>query len=243
MPRLKTALLTATFGASVLAAGGGAFAQGQSTYDLSQLPTIKGKVVQYLPTPRGEIDGFILADGTQVHIPPPLSTQLVFAVKPGDEVTIHGLKARAAPLVAAAMVTNDATNMTVEVTGGPRMRFWQKQHVEGTVKAQLFSPRGDLNGVLMQDGTVVHLPPREAETMAADLTAGKTLVANGVGSSGVLGKAIDAEEIGPDAQHLTKVALPRPWDERGPEAMMRHEHHHQDGPDEDAPGGPDDPAK
>ena len=38
-------------------------------------------------------------DGTQVHLPPHLGAQLVFAVRPGDPVTVRGLKAREIPMV------------------------------------------------------------------------------------------------------------------------------------------------
>src|SRR5580698_6762744 len=115
----KTALLAGALMA--LAAGDVAFAQLGTTYDPAQLPTVKGKVAQYLPTPRGDVDGLLLDDGTEVQVGPFASTQLVFAVKPGDSVTIHGLKARALPLVAAASVTNDSSGVTV-LGGGPRMR-------------------------------------------------------------------------------------------------------------------------
>ncbi len=55
------------------------------------------------------MDGLILDDGTEVHLPPHLGAQLVAAVKPGDVVTIHGLRARAVPMVQAVSITNDAT--------------------------------------------------------------------------------------------------------------------------------------
>ena len=81
--------------------------------------------VQYSLTPRGDVDGLILTDGTEVHLPPHLGTQLVFAVRPGDDVTIHGLRARAIPMVQAMSVSNDATGSTVTDNGpgdprGPR---------------------------------------------------------------------------------------------------------------------------
>jgi hypothetical protein len=59
--------------------------------------------------PRGDVDGLIPADVTEVHFPPYLSRQLVYAIKPGDTVTIRGLNALNAPLVAAIAITNDAT--------------------------------------------------------------------------------------------------------------------------------------
>ena len=40
-------------------------------YDPAQLPSFDGKVQQFTLTPRGEIDGLILSDGTEVKTPPP----------------------------------------------------------------------------------------------------------------------------------------------------------------------------
>ena len=86
-------------------------------YDPQQLPAINGTVNRYTLTPRGDVDGLILADGTEVHFPPHLSTQLVYAVKPGDAVTVRGLKALNIPLVAAVSITNGRSGQTVTDNG------------------------------------------------------------------------------------------------------------------------------
>ncbi len=217
---LKTALLAGALMA--LAAGDAAFAQLDSTYDMAQLPTVKGKVAQYLPTPRGDVDGLLLDDGTEVQVGPFASTQLVFAVKPGDSVTIHGLKARALPMVAAASITNDATGVTV-LGGGPRMTVPPQVDVQGQIKAALHGLRGDANGVLLQDGTVVRMPPHEVEKLGDLLAVGKSIVVHGFGYAGPLGRAVAAREIGPDAAHLTRVAGPGPgWGMLAHEFMRRH---------------------
>ena len=253
MSRLRTALLAAV----VFSAGIGtmAYAQTDTVFNLDQLPMTNGTVAQYLPTPRGEVDGLLLTDGTEVHVPPHLSTQLVFAVKPGDEVTIHGLHARAVKLLAAAEVTNDATHVTIAWGGPHGMRGGHKLHAEGTVKAPLYGPRGEINGVLLADGTVVRLPPPEAHKLAAMLDVGKTVVARGVGYAGPLGRSLDARQIGPDAAHLVAVTGPRPpWG--GPHWWREHMGHgpHADKmgpamghgmmePGEDAPPPPPPPAQ
>jgi hypothetical protein len=70
-------------GAALLAGGVGvAVAQNTATYDPDQLPAIQGTVAEYSLTPRGDVDGLIMTDGTEVHLPPHLGTQLVFAVNP-----------------------------------------------------------------------------------------------------------------------------------------------------------------
>ena len=205
--KLRHALLAATL---IAATSGVAFAQKGPVYDPAQLPEVKGKVAQYLLTPRGDVNGFMLADGTEVHVPPHLSTQLVFAVKPGDAVTIHGLKAKAVPMVMAVSVTNDASGTTI--MGGPRGPRGRMNEVEasGKVKAQLHTPRGDVDGVLLDDGTIVRLPPPEAQTHAALLADGQTLAVRGFGFEGAIGRVVAAQSIGADKDHMQPVAGPRP---------------------------------
>ena len=220
MSRFKTALLAATLAAApLLAIGGIAHAQRALVYDPAQLPEIKGKLAQYTLTPRGDVDGFILDDGTEVHLPPHASTQLVFAVRPGDAVTIHGLKAKAVPMVAAVSVANDATGATVLAGRGPRPGAGEPVEVEGRIKAVLHTPRGDVNGALLDNGAIVRLPPPEAKRLEATLKPGQTIVATGEGYAGPLGKSVAARRIGADRANLTEVQAPhRGWPEgaRGP---------------------------
>jgi hypothetical protein len=196
------------FAAVLLAAGSSAAAFGQRVagYDPDQFPAIQGKVAQYSLTPRGEVDGLILDDGTQVHLPPHLGAQLVFAIKPGDTITVRGLKSREIALIEAVSVTNDATHVSVVDTGPPDPRgAGQSLQANGHVKAQLHGPRGDLNGVLLEDGTIIHLPPDEADRLAAQLAVGQPLYVTGQGIASPLGKVIEAQQIGPNPSQLAEV--------------------------------------
>lgn len=209
--RTRSVLLAAT----LLAGGVGvAIAQNAATYDPSQLPAAQGKVAEYSLTPRGDVDGLILADGTEVHLPPHLGTQLVYAVKPGDAVTVRGLRARAVPMVQAMSVSNDATGATVTDTGGGKPHgprgAQQALTVQGKIKAQLHGPQGELNGALLEDGTIVRLPPPEAQRLVAQLAPGAPLYAQGEGFEGALGRVIAARSIGPNPTQLAQVAGPPP---------------------------------
>lgn len=211
MSRIKLTLLACTILAAspLLAAGGMAMAQRLPTYDPAQLPEVKGKVAQYLLTPRGELDGLILVDGTEVHIPPPFSAQVVAVAKPGDAVTIHGLKARALPMVAAASLTNDVTLATVSITPPREHMGWgSPMEATGKIKAALHEPRGGVNGALLEDGTIVRLPPPEAAKLAALLAPGTSVLVRGDGTASPLGRVIAVHDIGPDAEHLTHIAPP-----------------------------------
>src|SRR5438876_2851947 len=206
----------ASFGASaIVAIGSSALAQsppepsaGQSPapgagqvplYDPRQLPAQRGQVQQFTLTPRGDIDGLILTDGTEVKTPPHLSTEIAYSVKPGDAVTIHGLRAAALALVQAVSITDEQTGRTVVDNGppgpgrpgappapapwpnapaaGPAAPIPGLTEVQGRVRMSLHGPQGDVNGALLDDGTVLRLPPPEAYRFAALLQPGEALVA------------------------------------------------------------------
>ena len=217
MSRIKAALLAATI---FVSASGAVLAQ--PAYDPAQLPEMKGKITQFTLTPRGDIDGFLLADGTEVHVPPSASTALAFTLKPGDSVTIHGLKARALPMIAAASVTNDATGATVTARMG-RHQPGPQTEAKGTIKATLHEPRGEVNGVLLDDGTIVRLPPPEAKRLEAQLAVGKPLLVRGESLVSPLGRVILTRQLGADANSLTDVKTPS---HPGIMAGM-HRHHDQ----------------
>jgi len=221
-------IMLAALAAGSLGAAGVAVAQSAATYDPAQLPAIQGKVAQYSLTPRGDVDGLILADGTEVRMPPHLGAQLAQAVKPGDAVTIRGLRARNLPLVQAMQVSNDAGGATVTDTGpgngpggkggkggrdeararGPGGPDQQALTAQGRVKAALHSRRGEVNGALLEDGTIIRLPPPEAQRLAAQIAPGTTVYVQGAGYAGPLGRVVAARAIGPDASTTTAVAAP-----------------------------------
>jgi hypothetical protein len=207
------------------AVAGGALAQSGPAFDPQQLPAMEGKVAQYSLTPRGDVDGLILEDGTEVHLPPHLGAQLAYAVKPGDRVTVHGLKARAIAMVEGVAVTNEATGAQVVDNGpggpppvpGDRGQFLSAQ---GHIKSQLHGPRGDVNGVLLENGTIIRVPPDEADRLADQLMPGQPVYVEGDGIAGPLGKVIAAQRIGPNQSQLAQVQEPLPAP-RGPRPDRR----------------------
>ena len=182
------------------------------SFDPKQLPETKGTVKQYTLTPRGDVDGLILNDGTEVKLPPHLTPQVVFSIRPGDAVTIHGLKARALPLVEAFTLTNDATGNIIVDTGPPDGPGRSEETVSAKIAQPLHGPRGDINGALLEDGTVIRLPPPEAERLQASLQAGQTIAARGNVLASPLGKVIDVFAFGPSPDQLATLSArpPRP---------------------------------
>jgi hypothetical protein len=167
--------------------------------------SVQGQVTAYSITPRGDVDGLILDNGEQVHLPPHLAAALVFAVRPGDAVTVQGAKPKDGDVIDAISVTNDKTGQKVERVP-PGQGNTASLQTEGPIKLQLFDPRGRLIGVMLADGTQIYLPPSAAEARAADLAPGHSLYAEGTGYAGPLGKSIAAREIGPDKASAATVA-------------------------------------
>jgi hypothetical protein len=210
---LTGVLLTAT------AVGASAAAYSQTTgamWDSSQLPESRGIVKQYTLTPRGDVDGLILNDGTEVKLSPHLTAQIVFAIHPGDEVSVRGLRARAIPLVDAASITKAATGKSI-VDNGPQVgpdRSGDEQIFSGRIASPLHGKRGEVNGALLEDGTTLRLPPPEAERLESWLSSGQTVSVRGQLLDTALGKVVDVRAIGSSPDRMTELAGPRP--PRGP---------------------------
>jgi hypothetical protein len=235
--RILTLCSTALVCASALAqtppdaldAGG----QSQPVFDPQQLPAFKGTAQQFTLTPRGDIDGIILTDGTEVKVPPHLTATLASTVKTGDAITIHGLHAASLPLIAASSVTNDATGGSMVDNGPPPGRPGKKDRdaskgpadrafnegapsdMQGRVKAALHGRGGEINGALLDDGTVLRLPPPEAERLASFLAPGQQVAVRGVLKSNEFGKVLVVRALGASPDRLSEVAGPPDGGKKG----------------------------
>jgi len=226
--RYRTRTLMAALLATVAIGTVAAYAQG-ALWDPAQLPESRGTVKQYTLAPRGEVDGLILNDGTEVHIPKHLGAQMVFAIRPGDDVSIRGLKARGLPMVDAVSITNVNTGKTV-VDNGREFRG-PDQTVSGRISVVLHGRRGEVNGALLEDGTVLRMPPPEAERFSGSLQAGQAVSVRGDIVSTALGRVIDVQAFGSSPEQMTELAGPRP--PRGPKG--------EKGPDRFGPPPPPPP--
>jgi hypothetical protein len=230
MTHRSKSLLGAFLATTVLGIGATAYSQtAGSPWDASQLPETRGIIKQYTLTPRGDVDGLILNDGTEVTLPPHLTSQIVFAVRPGDAVTIRGLKARALPLIEGASVTNFTTGVSVVDDGPPGGpdRSASEQTISAKIAAQLHGKRGEVNGAILDNGTILRMPPPEAERVQGLLQAGQPVTVRGTTLKTALGTVIDASAIGSSPDKLTELATgPAPV---GPRGELRR-----------GPGGPPD---
>ncbi|MCV6904394.1 MAG: hypothetical protein NTT76_16940 [Achromobacter xylosoxidans] len=180
-------------------------------------PTVaQGQVQRLLLNPYGEVDGLRLADGTLVQFPPHLSQSLTAAVKPGDAVRIIGRQLARDAVKADAIVNTRSGQALYDQPPSPgaglppphlRAQALRPQRVEGRVDAVLTGPRGEANGVLLTDGSIVRFPP---ESLRLSVLPGAPFAADGLGTRNALGTSLEATSMG------TSLATLQPLYDRAP---------------------------
>ncbi len=207
--------------AALMLIGASAFAQmppppppAGSVAATGAAPVVTGRIQQWLVNPNGEVDGLLLADGTQVAFPPHLSAAVLQALKPGDNVQVSGWRAPNVPVVRAATLTSTANNRSVtdqppalgSKPPAPRdPRALTAMNASGRVARLLYTDRGDVNGVVLDSGTLVRFPPHVGAQLAPTLQPGSTLHAKGWGSRGDQGSALEATALGATADGMREL--------------------------------------
>jgi hypothetical protein len=192
-------------------------AWGQPTADIA------GTVGMFKLTPIGELEGFILSDGTEVHLPPHLTQQLAAAVRPGDQVEVRGWRSTTPGFVIATSVADTRSGQTVVDQGPPPPGTRppplppgqpapdaQWASVQGRVQQYLHGPAGDINGAVLDDGTELKLPPPAAYQVAGWLQPGQTVAARGYLLSNGFGRVMDVQAIGPSPDRMAQVGWVAP---------------------------------
>lgn len=175
----------------------------------------QGTIARLLPTPAGEVDGLLLDDGRLVRFPPHLSTALLAVVGQGDAVVVEGMRLQdgANGEIRAWRITNRSTGRSVTDAPppqpGPRNWAARDMRASGTITHVLAGPHSVPNGVILDNGTVVRFPPHVGEAFADRLRPGNRLTAQGYGTSGPAGTALEAVALGSSEADLMSVGPQR----------------------------------
>jgi hypothetical protein len=181
------------------------------------IPTTKGTVRHFTLAPNGELDGLILDDGTEVHVPPHLSSQLAAAVRLGDSVRVRGYRAWLAPVIRAASITDVATGGMVIDAGPPPPGFgpprlpvaaMQRISTDGRLDMWLHGPAGEVSGALLADGTILRFPPTLADQLEGYLVPGQRMRVDGWGTATAYGTVVAVQTFGTVAASATVTAQP-----------------------------------
>ena len=121
----------------------------------------------------------------------------------GDTVRVIG-RQEARGTVRANAIVNAANGQTVYDQPPPlgegrplpphlRAQKLQQQQVQGKVDTVLTGPRGEANGVILTDGSIVRFPP---ESLRQSVQPGAPFAASGLGTRNADGTSLEAVNLG-----------------------------------------------
>lgn len=174
----------------------------------------QGTVVQVLMNHHGEADGLLLDNGVQIHFPPHMSERLVAIGIPGQPVGAQGYTVAGGPMFRAYAITNLSNQKTIVQEEPswfqrppPHVRDQQLvlQQADGTIQHLLYGKRGEVNGVILNDRTIVRVPPHAYQQMGNLLQRGQAISAQGYGMSNAIGRVLKADAVGPASGALTPI--------------------------------------
>jgi hypothetical protein len=180
---------------------------------LTQSPVADGIVARYLMDPRGDVEGLLLTDGTQIHVTSRISDELVKAIKPGNHVRVHGSRKQGEVLVQPDVIVNltDGSSFSVplrlDLPLPPKEDRLSMTPMKagGTIQVLLHGNNGEVRGMVLSDGTQVRLPPDVSDEFRRSLRAGENVNVEGYGTENTSGRAIEALSMSADKKPLTPL--------------------------------------
>src|SRR5438552_13786372 len=144
-----------------------------------------GTVSVYLLNPRGEVDGLLLANGTQVKFPPHMSADLTDLVKPNERVTAQGVR-EVAPVFTAFTITNSSgqsLNEARPMQPPPPLDLQgvnlKPMQADGKIRVVLHAPRGEIEGAVLENGVIVRVATHASAQFSTLFQTGVTISAKG----------------------------------------------------------------
>jgi hypothetical protein len=185
-----------------------------------QQADIQGIVKAFKMTPVGDLEGMILTDGTEVHVPPHLSSQLAAVVRPGEAVRVLGWRSSVPNFIVATSLNGQRGQSVVDQGPPPPGTMppppppgqpapgAQQATVQGRVQQVLHGPAGDVNGALLDDGTTIKVPPPFGWQASSGLQPGQVVTVQGWALSNAYGRVVDAQTIAAGPMQVSQA--PRP---------------------------------
>ena len=167
--------------------------------------TVSGVVQRYVINPEGDVDGMLLADNTLVRFPPHIGTQVSAAFAPGATVSVNGVTQPGGTLRASQIADpNNGRSIVDQPPPAKAQRLPKslagvglvKLAATGRVLRVTSAPRGEPDGVLLTDGTMIKLTPPAAARFANLLQPGATIAAQGYGTRNRYGESLQATAFG-----------------------------------------------
>jgi hypothetical protein len=172
-------------------------------------PAAQATASRLLINPFGEVDGVLLDTGTIVTFPPHMGGQLAAAIKAGDPVAVKGYP-ETPTQIKGYVITNTRSNQTVMTQPKPPAGAKMPPHLrgvglkemsaQGEVRHLRYGGHGEVNGLILADGTIVRFPREASYQLATLLRVGQGIAAAGYGTQNEFGRALEVTALGPQGQ-------------------------------------------
>jgi len=184
---------------------------GDARPDAGKSQSISGVVDSYNFDPRGMVNSIVIKDDSgrfaQFNLPPEIGGTLASATAVGQKVQASG---------SAEVVSGDrACYRLSSLTGADGKQYtlpgrdqWQVQHVDGVVKQLNRTPRGEVDGAILDSGDFIHVGPHEAAEL--NLAVGQKVSADGWSRPMLMGHNVIA------ATKVNGQTIQRPRPQDGP---------------------------
>ena len=175
--------------------------------DPQSLPLVEGRIAQFTINRRGDVDGVLLDDDRQVHVPPHLGAALEKLVSIGDTVEARYVKPRGADLFAAVSIGKVGGKTLVDQGPPPKHgpdghpkppkkeRATRPVDLAGRVRVTLYAPKGETCGAVLEDGEQIRVDPKANADLAPYFVPGAEIHVWGEGIQRKGITVVDVHEI------------------------------------------------
>jgi hypothetical protein len=162
--------------------------------------TIRGTVRDFTTAPKGEIDGVTLNDGTWVHWPPHFANRFSSIIAKGDKIKVVGAM-ETGPEGDTKLEVSSVTNLKNDRTALNPDRPLPASAIDddtappengaltvnGIVRELTTAPKGEVDGVILNNGKWVHWPPHLEDLFTSIVAKGDSVRAVGFMETGPKG--------------------------------------------------------
>lgn len=147
----------------------------------------QGRVESLLQNDHEDVDGLRLSTGDEVHFPPHIGRQVADLIKAGDEVDIQATK-KTRPLgkvvFEATQIVSHGKTIKIDRPTPKHHPKGKRKHeapmnAAGKVQEFTTNAHGDVDGLLLDDQTVVKFPPQLGEELQVLLKTGTAVQIEG----------------------------------------------------------------
>ena len=171
---------------------------------------MEGKIDRFTLSPSGTPDGFLFDSGLEVHFHRYLGKQLSTTLKRGELVQVEGTHLVAQHVVLASSVTDLVNGQHLDDKGEMGVQAQNTgtgttASADGLVKTLLHGSQGQVDGVILDNDTMVRLPSGVPAILPNLMAVGAHLAVSGQQLDTENGRVIRIESMGPSSSELTAL--------------------------------------